>query len=247
MTKADRVHSTPRRTAPKIQKVKRTAQGAGAKLTSAAAEIAALDEALEALYKKYGEDRESRDDFLNMEARRFELLELLGSTPSTSRAGIEAKATALLMKEATFDDHRFGNIAESLAQDILHLGAMATSRRWPVLDPIWAVIKQHRSARAAYSEAVSVEFAAEGKIPEREFRALQSKTCKATKELMAAGRSILTTRPTTLFGIIAVLRYLESQFGNFDGTSCIYLPEEIDRRSLMQVFADTLAGALISM
>src|ERR1700721_2638038 len=34
---------------------------------------------------------------------------------------------------------------------------------------------------------------------------------KETEELMAAGRSLLTTRPTTLLGTIAVLRYVGSQ------------------------------------
>jgi hypothetical protein len=127
MAKANSVLSTPRRTAPKIQtkkraKEKRPAPGADAKLTAAYAELAALDDALEALYKKYGEDRETRDDFLSMEARRYDLLEMLGSMPSRSQAGIDAKAAALLMKEATLDDQRFQEIAESLAQDILHRG-----------------------------------------------------------------------------------------------------------------------------
>jgi len=59
MAKATRVHSTPRRTASKIQtkkgaKVKRPAPDADAKLTAAYTEIAALDKALDALYKKYG-------------------------------------------------------------------------------------------------------------------------------------------------------------------------------------------------
>jgi hypothetical protein len=64
-----------------------------------------------------------------MEARRFKLLKMLGSTPSTFLAGIEAKASALLMEEATFDDHRFGDIAESLARDILRWKNLKVARR----------------------------------------------------------------------------------------------------------------------
>jgi hypothetical protein len=122
MTQADSVHSTPRRTASKIRTKKAKRRTPDAKLTAAFAEIATLDHALDALYNKYGQDRESRDDFLKMEARRFKLLEVLGSIPSTSQAGIEAKASALLMDETTFDDQRFGAIAESLAKDILATG-----------------------------------------------------------------------------------------------------------------------------
>jgi hypothetical protein len=123
MAKATRVHSTPRRTASKIQtkkgaKVKRPAPDADAKLTAAYTEIAALDKALDALYKKYGEKRETRRDFLKMEDRRFKLLAVLGSTPSMSRAGIDAKASAILMEEACFGDDRFCDIAVSLAGDI---------------------------------------------------------------------------------------------------------------------------------
>jgi hypothetical protein len=84
MIQADTRHSTPRRTASKIQTKKRAkVKAPDAKLTAAVAEVAAIDSALDALYKKYGEDRQSRSDFLKMEARRFKLLDMIGSTPST--------------------------------------------------------------------------------------------------------------------------------------------------------------------
>ena len=67
-------------------------------------------------------------------------------------------------------------------------------------DPIWSVIAQHERARAAYSEAARVEIAASGNIPD-----------DAADEVLAAGRSLLTTRPTTLLGTIAVLRYVRTQ------------------------------------
>ena len=67
-------------------------------------------------------------------------------------------------------------------------------------DPIWSVIAQHERVRAAYSEAALAEIAASSNIPD-----------DVADELMAAGRSLLTTRPTTLLGTIAVLRYVGSQ------------------------------------
>jgi site-specific DNA recombinase len=43
--------------------------------------------------------------------------------------GSVTKASALLMEEATFDDHRFGDIAESLARDILRWKNLKVARR----------------------------------------------------------------------------------------------------------------------
>jgi hypothetical protein len=49
--------------------------------------------------------------------------------------------------------------------------------------------------------------------------------------MLAAGRSLFTTRPSTLAGAVAVLRYVESQADNDDtdnATCPTYLPEEVD-------------------
>jgi hypothetical protein len=103
-------------------------------------------------------------------------------------------------------------------------------------DPIWSVIAQHERARAAYSKAVRVEVATSGNIPD-----------DAADELMAAGRSLLTTRPTTLLGAIAVLRYVRSQEddGDPDDGACpTYLPEEVDGEFWAHAFFDTIADAL---
>jgi hypothetical protein len=72
----------------------------------------------------------------------------------------------------------------------------------PTTDPIWAVIEQHRAARAAYNKRVAIEITASGNIPDG-----------ADEEVLAAGRSLLTMRPTTLPGVIAVLRYVRSLAG----------------------------------
>jgi hypothetical protein len=71
----------------------------------------------------------------------------------------------------------------------------------------------------------------------------------AADELMAVGRSLLTTRPTTLLGTIAVLRYVRSQEDEDDpkdGTCPTYLPEEVDGEFWGHAFLDTIADALIS-
>jgi hypothetical protein len=100
---------------------------ADAEMTAAVAEIATIDDALTAMHKKYGDDADSRDDYLEFADRRLDLLEMMGSTPSMSRADVEAKATALLMKEVAWDYHRFGEIAASLALDVLALDKAVTS------------------------------------------------------------------------------------------------------------------------
>jgi hypothetical protein len=92
-----------------------------AELTAAVTEIATIDAALTVMHKKYGDDADSRDDYLESNDRRLDLLELLGSTPSKSRVGVKAKATALLMEDLVGDYQRFGEIGESLALDILAL------------------------------------------------------------------------------------------------------------------------------
>jgi hypothetical protein len=106
-------------------------------------------------------------------------------------------------------------------------------------DPIWAVIKQHRSARAAYSEAIGIEIAASGNIPD-----------DAADELMAAGRSLLTTRPTTLLGAIAVLRYVGLQVDPDDPDDAVcptYLPEDVDGAFWANALFGTIADALVSI
>ena len=89
MPKATRVHSTPRRTASKIQNKKRARKS---DLTANAAELKAIDDALTRMHIEYGDDADSRQDYLKLEARRRKLLQIFGSTPALSQSGIEAKA-----------------------------------------------------------------------------------------------------------------------------------------------------------
>ena len=112
MAKANRVISTPRRTASKIQTKKRV-------LVAAAAELKAAYKALDSMHKKYGDDADSRKDYLRLSDRRYELLHIFESTPARTQNDIEAKALALSLRETLEDYMRTGRIAESLAKDIL--------------------------------------------------------------------------------------------------------------------------------
>jgi hypothetical protein len=114
MAKANRAHSTPRRTASKIKAKKRARK---VDLAAAAAELTAIDDSIEAMHKKY-DDADSRKDYRRLSRRRFDLLHIFGSTPALSLGDIEAKAAAL--SQRTLEDYtNTAMIAESLAKDIL--------------------------------------------------------------------------------------------------------------------------------
>ena len=120
MAKATRVLSTPRRTASKIQSKKCVKKS---DLAASAAELKAIDGGLSRMHIEYGDDADSRQDYLKLAARRRELLQIFGSTPALSQSDIEAKALALSQR-ATLEDYRnTALIAKSLANDILTAGA----------------------------------------------------------------------------------------------------------------------------
>jgi hypothetical protein len=118
MAKATRVHSTPRRTASKIKTKKR----ARSDLAANAAELKAIDGALTCMHVQYGDDADSRQDYLKLADRRRELLHIFGSTPALSQSDIEGKALALSQRETLEDYRNTALIAESLAKDILTAG-----------------------------------------------------------------------------------------------------------------------------
>jgi hypothetical protein len=118
MAKSTRVHSTPRRTASKIPTKKRARKS---DLAANAAELKAIDDAIDAMHKKY-DDADSRKDYRRLSDRRFDLLHILGSTPALSHADIEAKAAALSLRGTLEDDTNTALIAEPLAKDILTAG-----------------------------------------------------------------------------------------------------------------------------
>ncbi len=88
-------------------------------LSAAEVQIAANDLALTGLHKAYGDDADSRDDYLQISDERLELLELLATRKARSWSGIEAKARALLSEDLDYE--RAGKIARSMAKDVLRV------------------------------------------------------------------------------------------------------------------------------
>ena len=119
MAKATRVHSTPPTNTSKIQTKKRARKS---DLTANAAELKAIDGAMTRLHIEYGDDADSRQDYLKLADRRSELLQIFGTTPALSPGDIKAKALALSQRETLEDYRNTTMIAKSLAKDILTAG-----------------------------------------------------------------------------------------------------------------------------
>jgi hypothetical protein len=92
-------------------------------LTSAACEIEMLDFAIDGLHAKFGDDADSRADYLNAAARRQELIGLICEQHARSWDGIWAKATVLRLRSIQESYAVTGKVAESLSIDIMQLSA----------------------------------------------------------------------------------------------------------------------------
>jgi hypothetical protein len=105
-------------------------------------------------------------------------------------------------------------------------------------DPIYAVIEAHRKAAAGHIEAVRVEFAfeeahdIEGERKE-EYDRLYAATGDAWDAMDEAARNLVTTKPATLAGILALCRYIEPLFGEDDQPK---LPEHIEYEDDTQAY-----------
>jgi hypothetical protein len=91
-------------------------------LAANAAELKAIDGALTRMHVQYGDDADSRQDYLKLADRRRELLQIFGSTPALSQSDIGAKALALSQRETLEDYRSTALIAKSLAKDIVTAG-----------------------------------------------------------------------------------------------------------------------------
>jgi hypothetical protein len=92
-------------------------------LTSAACEIEMLDFAIEGLHAKFGDDADSREDYLKASARRCELIELICEQHARSWDGIWAKATVLRLRSIVESYTATQRVAESLSNDIMQQSA----------------------------------------------------------------------------------------------------------------------------
>src|SRR5665647_3133106 len=88
-------------------------------LMHASCDLTVMDLALAGLYSKYGDDADSREDYLAIEQQRDEYIEILSTVRAESCHGIWAKAAALRSKTTMEDYESALAIAASLADDIM--------------------------------------------------------------------------------------------------------------------------------
>jgi hypothetical protein len=95
--------------------------GIDSALVHAAQDLEAADQTLDDLHRKYGDDADSREDYLALAARRLENIATLINTSAHSVAGIRAKTAAVRLRSIVenYDQHR--RIAVSLADDLVRL------------------------------------------------------------------------------------------------------------------------------
>ena len=87
-------------------------------LIEACGELQKLDLGLQELHQKFGDDADSRDDYLAMCDRRFRTLEVLAAVPAKSTADIAAKAEVLLERSVQEAYDHAVKIGASLAHDV---------------------------------------------------------------------------------------------------------------------------------
>jgi hypothetical protein len=113
-------------------------------------------------------------------------------------------------------------------------------------DPALRAIAAHRRAARIYYEAVKIEFASDGKVTKAALARLNETTKEATDDVFAAGCALATTQPTTMFGAIAMLRYLATVFDEAGIESSI-MPETVDDEAWPCAVFRTLARALAAV
>jgi hypothetical protein len=104
----------------------------------------------------------------------------------------------------------------------------------------------HRRAAKIYNEAVNVECESHGKVTEAAYARLNETTKEATDECFAAGCALVTTKPTTMFGAVAMLRYLATVFDEA-GLESNIMPETVDDEAWPCAVFRTLASALVQV
>jgi hypothetical protein len=88
-------------------------------------DLLAADRAQADLLKTYGDDADSRDDYMELEERRNDCIDVMVTVPALSMAGVQAKASALRLKVMIDDWGQHQQIAVSLADDLVALGPVA--------------------------------------------------------------------------------------------------------------------------
>jgi hypothetical protein len=120
-------------------------------LVQAAHDLQAVDQALGNLCRKFGDDADSREEYLALEARRDEHIATLITVPARSTAGVQAKAASVRLKALIEDYDQHQQVAVSLADDLVargaQLGRPIAGDEQP--DPVYAAIEAHEKAYVA--------------------------------------------------------------------------------------------------
>jgi hypothetical protein len=99
-----------------------------AELAGAARELDAADQALGDLHRKYGDDADCREDYLDLDARRGTCIATLITVSAKSVTGIQAKAVVLRSRRMIEDYRQHQQIAVSLADDLVEFGPEAIAQ-----------------------------------------------------------------------------------------------------------------------
>jgi hypothetical protein len=100
-------------------------------------------------------------------------------------------------------------------------------------DPVFVAIERHRQALQSYNAAVGADSNTSG---------------KDCDDMFLMSRVLILTRPTTRAGMIALVRYLETQFDiEADCYGCMSIADKIGDKPWPQVLMRTLALALRGM
>lgn len=91
-------------------------------LRKAFEDLVAADAEIAKLHTTYGDDADSREEYLTAEEKRNNSIETLITVPASSMVGIQAKASALRLKVMFEDFESHQQIAVSLADDLACLG-----------------------------------------------------------------------------------------------------------------------------
>jgi hypothetical protein len=99
-----------------------------AELVQAAQDIQAVDQAIKNMHGKFGDDADSREDYLALEDERNEHIATLITVRAKSMAGIEAKAVCVRLRTLIEDYDQHQQVAVSLADDLVQLGPQSITQ-----------------------------------------------------------------------------------------------------------------------
>jgi hypothetical protein len=88
-------------------------------LVNATHEMHSQDGAIDRLHKQFGDDADERADYHHAQHERYKALKILTKVRSKTSSGLVAKAKALIEPRIIEDNEQHGNIAVSLAEDVL--------------------------------------------------------------------------------------------------------------------------------